>query len=116
MALRDLNYREDYRSGYDDILNDFLRPALRESQEYWRAVGYFSSSALEAFGTPLGELLRNGGTIRLVTSVELSERDLKAIEHGASKRDVCEARIERIIDEQFADGVSDGVARLAALL
>src|SRR4051812_33448179 len=112
MALRDLQHREDYRSGYDDILNDFMRPALREARDYWRAVGYFSSSALESFGTPLGDLLKNGGSIRLVTSVELSERDLKAIESGASKREICEERINEVIDAEFADGIGDGVARL----
>ena len=28
MSLRDIEYQEDYRSGYDDIVNDFLRPSL----------------------------------------------------------------------------------------
>jgi superfamily II DNA or RNA helicase/HKD family nuclease len=116
VGLRDLEYQEDYRSGYDDILNDFLRPALREANTYWRAVGYFSSSALEAFGTPLGEFVKNGGNIRLVTSVELSEADLEAIQSGVSKQAVCERRLERLIEEQFTDGVGDGVARLGLLL
>ena len=52
MSLRDLPYREDYRSGHDDVVEDFFRPSLHEAREYWRAVGYFSSSALEAFGAP----------------------------------------------------------------
>lgn len=116
MSLRDLQYQEDYRSGYDDILADFLRPSLRASVEYWRAVGYFSSSALESFGTPLGEFIKGGGTIRLVTSVELSASDVQAMENGARKQDICEQRLEQIIEEQFADGVGDGVSRLALLL
>jgi hypothetical protein len=86
MALRDIQYKEDYRSGYDDIVNDFFRPSLREATAYWRAVGYFSSSSLEAFGSPLGEFIKDGGTIRLVTSVELSESDLKAITDGANRQ------------------------------
>ena len=49
MSLRDIVYQEDYRSGHDDILNDFFRPSLREANAYWRAVGYFSSSALLKF-------------------------------------------------------------------
>lgn len=116
MSLRDLTYHEDYRSGYDDILNDFLRPTLREARAYWRAVGYFSSSALESFGTPLGEFVRNGGAIRLVTSVQLSARDLMVMEGGQSRKEICEQRIHEIIDEQFSDGIGDGVARLGALL
>ena len=116
MSLREIEYKEDYRSGYDDIVRDVFRPSLHEARGYWRAVGYFSSSALEVFGTPLGEFIKKGGTIRLVTSVELSESDLRAIERGVSKQEVCSERLEAIIDEQFADGVGDGVARLGLLL
>ena len=116
MSLREIKYKEDYRSGHDDIVMDVFRPSLREASEYWRAVGYFSSSALEVFGTPLGEFIQKGGTIKLVTSVELSESDLEAIKQGVSKKQVCSERVEIIIDEQFTDGVGDGVSRLGLLL
>ena len=116
MGLRDISYKEDYRSGYNDIVAELLRPSLEVSNEYWRAVGYFSSSSLEAFGAPLVTFIKNGGKIRLVTSVELSARDLKAIEEGASRKEVCESRLEAIIAEQFAEGMTDGVARLCSLI
>lgn len=116
MSLRDLPYREDYRSGHDVIVEDFFRPSLHEAREYWRAVGYFSSSALEAFGAPLGEFVASDGRIRLVTSVELSEADLEAIEAGTAKRRICADRVTRIIEEEFADGMGDGTARLVRLL
>ena len=116
MGLRDIDYKEDYRSGYDDIVTEFLQPCLKVSNIYWRAVGYFSSSALEAFGSPLGTFVKNGGNIKLVTSVELSARDLQAIEEGANRKEVCESRLEAIITEQFTEGISDGVARLCTLI
>lgn len=116
MRLRDIDYQEDYRSGYDDIVNDFFRPSLSRAKEYWRAVGYFSSTALESFGAPLGEFVKNGGHIRLVTSVALSQRDLDAIRNGTSKQEVCARRLERIIDADFAEGVGDGTVRLVRLL
>lgn len=116
MSLRDIDYQEDYRSGYNNIVEDFIQPSLARAHAYWRAVGYFSSSALESFGAPLGEFIRNGGHIRLVTSVELSQSDLEAIRNGAPKQDICAHRLEQIIDTEFADGVGDGVARLARLL
>ena len=116
MGLRDINYKEDYRSGYDDIVADLLRPSLEVSNEYWRAVGYFSSSALEAFGEPLGTFVKNGGQIKLVTSVQLSAGDLQAILDGADRRAVCESRLEAVIDEQFSDGMGDGAARLCTLI
>lgn len=116
MGLRDLHVQDDYRSGYDDIVADFFRPSLREATLYWRAVGYFSSSALESFGSPLGEFIRNDGHIRLVTSVELSDSDLKAIANGAPRQDICARRLEEIIENEFEDGIGDGSARLARLL
>ena len=116
MGLRELQFREDYRSGHDDILADFFRPSLGHAKEYWRAVGYFSSSSLESFGTPLGEFVKNSGRIRLVTSVELSEADLNAISEGVSRQSVCMHRLEKIIEEDFVDGVGDGVTRLGRLL
>ena len=116
MSLQNISFQDDYRSGEDDILADFLQPCLRQAKDYFRAVGYFSSSALEAFGAPLGEFIRNGGRIRLITSVQLSVDDVRAIEKGISRREVCQARIMQIIDEQFADNIGDGVSRLVALL
>ena len=116
MSLRDLHYKPDYRSGYDNPVDDFFRPSLSNANQYWRAVGYFSSSALESFGSPLGEFLTRDAHIRLVTSVELSAADLQAIEAGTGKKDICTRRIEEIIAADFADGVGDGTARLARLL
>ena len=114
--LRDIKFEPDYRTGYNDIVDDFLRPSLECATSYWRAVGYFSSSALESFGQPLGTFIKNGGSIRLITSVELSQRDLDAIESGMKKREVCERRIEEIIEIEFAEGVGSGTERLARLL
>jgi superfamily II DNA or RNA helicase/HKD family nuclease len=116
MSLRDIRYLQDYRSGYDDLIDQFFRPSLREARNYWRAVGYFSSSSLEAFGAPLGDFIRNGGRIRLVTSVELSANDMNAISNGVAKETLCAHRLEEIIETEFADGVGDGVSRLARLL
>ena len=116
MSLRDFNYQEDYRSGSDDLLSDFFQPCLSRAQVYWRAAGYFCSSALEALGTPLDEFVTRGGTMRLLTSVELTQRDVEAIQAGQDQREVSEERILQIIDEQFSHGVGDGVSRLLALL
>ena len=116
MSLRNIQYREDYRTGYDNLVEDFFAPSLRAANLYWRAVGYFSSSALESFGAPLGEFVGNNGRISLITSVELNESDIQAIETGRSKEQACAERIEQIIERDFADGVGDGVVRLARLL
>lgn len=116
MGLRELDYQEDYRSGYDYLLDDFFLPSLAQANVYWRAVGYFSSTALESFGAPLGEFIKRGGRIRLITSVELSHKDLEAIQSGAPKHDVCAKRLEKIIETDFVDGIGNGVVRLVRLL
>ncbi len=116
MALREIQYKPDYRSGYDDLVADLFRPSLHAAKHYWRAVGYFSSSALESFGAPLGAFLKRDGHIRLITSVELSADDLEAIKSGITKKEICSQRLEHIIDTTFSEGVGDGTARLALLL
>ena len=116
MSLRDIDFQDDYRSGNDQIVEDFFRPSLAQAKTYWRAVGYFSSSAFESFGAPLGEFIKNDGHIRLITSVELSHGDLEAIQNGIPKQDICEQRIEQIIEADFADGIGDGTSRLVRLL
>jgi superfamily II DNA or RNA helicase len=116
MSLREIAFQEDYATGENDLLDDFFRPSLRNAHEYWRGVGYFSSSALEAFGAPLRTFIENGGTIKLVASVELHEKDVEAIKDGLSKQEVCERRLDEIIEEEFIDGAGNGVSRLVGLL
>ena len=76
MSLQSIAFKEEYRSGRDDALRDFFLPAFKVARRYDRAVGYFSSSALECFAEPFGEFVQFGGTVRLVTSVELRDEDV----------------------------------------
>ena len=41
MSLSDLRLKLSYNNQEDDIVKDFLLPALKESIEYNRAVGFF---------------------------------------------------------------------------
>ncbi len=116
MSLQQISYQEEYRSGQNNIIEEFFRPSLCEASRYWRAVGYFSSSALEAFDSPLDDFVKRDGIIRLITSVQLMEDDLHAIEKGLSKQDISEKRIDEVIEEQFTQGIGNGVSRLASLL
>jgi superfamily II DNA or RNA helicase len=116
MGLRDIAFEDDYRSGAETLVDQFFRPTLAEADKYWRAVGYFSSSALERFGAPLGEFLKRNGHIRLITSVELHPTDMEVIAQGRPKAEVCAARLEEIIEAEFGDGIGPGVERLARLL
>lgn len=116
MSLRDLNFRDEYRSGESDPLRDLYRRALSESCSYWRAVGFFSSTAFEAIGSPLGDFVHRGGRMRLVTSVKLSDEDVEAIERGLSRKEVCETRLLDQIRQEFHAPMGRGAQILAAML
>ena len=117
MGMREIAFAEEYRSGQDDALTGFFLPAFGVARRYDRAVGYFSSSALECFAEPFGRFVQFGGTVRLVTSVELREADVEVIRNGASREALCEERILEIIDREFGgESVSTGVRKLGALL
>jgi superfamily II DNA or RNA helicase/HKD family nuclease len=117
MGLRNVGFAEEYRSGQNNALEEFFLPALQEASRYDRAVGYFSSSALECFAEPLNKFVQFGGSMRLITSVELQEADLEVIRHGTAPEKVCEARVSEVIEREFSGRtVTTGLQRLAALL
>jgi hypothetical protein len=117
MGLREIQYAEEYRSGEDDALTAFFLPSFKVARSYDRAVGYFSSSALESFAEPFERFVQFGGTVRLVASVEMNRDDLEAIERQSGREAACEARILEIIDQEFSGKtLSTGVQKLAAML
>ena len=91
--LIDVSFKQEYRSGNADFLEDLYYPALKTASNYWRAVGFFSSSAFEEIGKPLADFVQNGGTMRLVTSVELQAADFDAIKQGLKKKELVERKI-----------------------
>ena len=103
--LTDQTFLEEYRTGTNNFVKEFYKKAFNESIEYWRAVGYFRSSSLEAFGSTLQTFLHEGGKIKLITSVELTKADSNAIEDGMSKQEVCENRIAAIIENEFRESL-----------
>jgi hypothetical protein len=91
-------------------------PALADSTQYWRAAGFFASSALETIGSPMGDFFFNGGTVRLITSVRLSAEDVAAIDAGHGRREICEQRILAQIRDDFQTSAGKGTALLVSLL
>ncbi len=90
----DLKYR--YRSGRDDIVEDFFTPCLEVATLYQRAVGFFSASSLVSLSRGIKKLLNNKGRMQLIASPVLSEADINAIKKGYSLRD----RVEKVCLEQ----------------
>jgi len=112
LSLRSRAWKPAYSDEEDDIVKDFLIPALENSVRYDRAAGFFSSTVLAVAARGITRLIRNGGRMRLITSVKLSEEDAEAINRGASP----EKTIEDALQRDFIEPADlSGRSRLQAL-
>ena len=114
--LRDEEWEFAYLTGENDPLENFYRPALNQSNTYYRGVGYFSSSSFEIIGQPMVTFFENDGYMRLLTSVHLSEEDTLAIKEGMNLRELVEKELEKIIQEDFLEPLSPGCRMLGEML
>ena len=98
--LRSHHFKRVYRSHVDDLPRDFYAIALRDSILYDRGSGYFSTAALLELAPGLVPFVRAGGTMRIITSVELSESSCALIEEGLRLQDEhVAADLERALDD-----------------
>jgi len=92
-----------YRSGENDLRQDFFLPCLTHSNWYRRAAGYFSSTALVSWAGILPSLVASRAThIDLLVSPEVPEPDLKALKTVASESDRDRVR-QRLADTIVLD-------------
>lgn len=82
MSFKNLYLKKFYSSDIDDILLDFYIPILKESKDYRRLSGFFSSSSLAVAASGISGLIKNSGSMRLIISPRLSEKDLKSIQES----------------------------------
>lgn len=104
MALSDLKIKKLYRTKQENYVNLLIAPALSESISYDRGSGYFTLDSLIELAEGLIPFIRNGGEIRVVTSVELKENDVKAIQAGL---DITNETVIERIREKILVQVSD---------
>jgi superfamily II DNA or RNA helicase len=79
MNLKELDLKKFYDSDSDNILTDFYIPALSVSIEYLRLAGFFSSTSFAVSAKGISALIRNGGTMKLVTGAKFEKEDVDAI-------------------------------------
>lgn len=87
MSLRDLDFKQGYDSGFDDVLKDFYIPALKETKYYDRIAGFFSSSSLSVAAQGIAGLIKNQGHMRMIVSPRLSPADVKMITDATNNPD-----------------------------
>lgn len=86
MALKNQNFKYSYRSNKDNIYDEFYTPCILNSNKYYRATGYFTSSSLVLLAKGLEKFIFEGGKIRIVASPMLTEKDLEAIKLGEQNK------------------------------
>ncbi|MHA1227341.1 MAG: DEAD/DEAH box helicase family protein [Candidatus Hodarchaeales archaeon] len=107
MGLKDINLKSVYFSDEDDLLRDFYIPVLSNSVKYDRIAGYFSSNSLAIAAKGIAAFINNGGRIRLITNVVLSEEDQKSIIKALRDQEQCVlSEIENLEDKLKRDHIS----------
>ncbi len=79
MGLRDIKLKKAYSSEDNNILHSFYIPVLKESIQYDRLAGFFSSTSLAVAARGIASLIENRGHMRLLVSPKLTSQDIKAI-------------------------------------
>jgi len=108
LSFRDITLKKTYRTGENDVINEFLVPALNQSIEYDRAVGFFSSSVLVSLSKGISGLVRNNGKINIVVSPKLSKEDIDAINQGyKNKNEIIEHSLIESLKEELNETDKD---------
>ncbi len=81
MSLLELSLKRSYNSYDDDILR-FFNDLLSESNIYFRAAAYFSSTSIKALSRGLINFIKKDGKIKMLVSVIVSKEDEDAIRRG----------------------------------
>jgi len=113
MNLRELGLKKSYDSDTDNIVVAFYVPALSVSIQYSRLAGFFSSTSLAVAAKGISGLIRNGGTIKLVTGATFRRDDIEAIKQALeSPERVLEKMMLRELENLEDDFVKDHVRAL----
>lgn len=97
--LQDIDLKEEYFTGEDDLVESFYKPALDNSIFYDRSVGYFRSSVFLIIGPNVIEFAKRGGKIRLICSPSITESDIGAIAEGYRNLNVVEQAVSDDVDD-----------------
>ena len=78
-GLSGLAIKMSYRTGRDNIVDDFYVPCLESSILYRRAVGFFTSHGLSVAAKGVANLAFRKGKMRLVASPRLEPEDVEIL-------------------------------------
>lgn len=99
-----------------DIVKEFYNPVLSVAIEYDRVSAYFSSKALAAYAKGLSGLINNGGKMRLIVSLEISEDDFYSIKAGYALRNELKDNIIKSLEDSLTPEEEINYYNLAHLI
>jgi len=115
--FKTLILKQAYSSDFDNILEDFYLPALKQSTDYLRLTGYFSSNSLAVTARGIFGLIKNGGNMKLIVSPRLSEDDLNIILNSLPHADkIIEENLLKELDLIEDDFVRDHISALGWMI
>ena len=102
--LMTLSFKKAYHKPEDDIASQFYLPALAESVEYDRAVGFFNSAIYALAWPSLRKFVAQNGKIRMICSPVLSNADSDAMYEGYTARS--ESETSEAVSQEFRRQIS----------
>lgn len=91
--LKDVDWYPRYSTEHGNLAELFYIPALENASRYDRQTGYFSAGALTQASRGIESLVRNGGTMRLISGCTLDANIIHAIKNGLDLRESVESRM-----------------------
>lgn len=116
MSLRQIQFRREYRSFQNDIVNEFYIPALKEAVLYQRAVGFFSSSSLNLIASGIKNICENKGKIQIIASPKLSQEDVDEISKGYREREIIERALIRELNNPTTEKERENLSLISQLI
>ena len=76
MSLKEINFKEEYRSDRDDIVTEFFYPCLSNCTEYDRCVDFLSIQTLATIAMAFDNFAEGHAKLRMVTGHRFKTTDL----------------------------------------
>jgi hypothetical protein len=102
--LKSLDLLPIYDSSEYDLIQDLIVPLLKNSQEYLRGVGFFTSGWLGKASEGIVSLVENGGKAKYVMSPILDKKDWEALLLGEEAKH--EEWLKHILEKNIQDLVT----------
>ena len=84
--LKELELQPVYDSECYDLIRDLQVPLLRQSMDYLRGVGFFTSGWLRIAAQGMAVFVQSGGSARIVVSPILDAADWEALKYGETAK------------------------------